>query len=147
MLHLLLVDGTLWLVHHLDPRVNVRCSWKKKSGLSPTKIFIVIIIIIIIIIWTMITSNPDLFKCFDQDDKHGPKNLLLPLKLGFILRAIPLANISPTLQHQWLPSSSVHFFLQINVFLPMTWSSSLQSWYSIWSFPVLLLLSQWWCLT
>ena len=78
-------------------------------------------------------------------EDHG--NLLLPLKVGFILRAIPLANISPTLQHQWLPSSSVHFFLQINVFLPMTWSSSLQSWYSIWSFPVLLLLSQWWCLT
>ena len=50
MLHLLLVDGTLWLVHHLDPRVNVRCSWKKKSGLSPTKIFIVIIIIVIIVI-------------------------------------------------------------------------------------------------
>ena len=30
--HLLLVDGTLRLVHHLNPCVDVRRPWKKKIG-------------------------------------------------------------------------------------------------------------------
>ena len=30
--YLLLVDGTLWLVHHLNPRVDVRRPWGKKIG-------------------------------------------------------------------------------------------------------------------
>ena len=65
MLHLLLVDGTLWLVHHLNPRVDVRCSWKKKLGLSLTKIVIVIIriiVTIITIIWTITSTLVSIYE-------------------------------------------------------------------------------------